>query len=110
MISAQRWNLHTFPPLDDYLSIGQKTGKSHICQRCTPNENREAVFYEVSLLVLSGDSIFILQSLTNSDYNTVSVAQSKTLVDRKSASLTNYEVLMRAGFFLCFLSKKKYCM
>ena len=37
-----------------------------------------------------------------SDYKTVSVAQSKNLLDWKPASLTNYELLLRAVFFYVF--------
>ena len=35
-----------------------------------------------------------------SDYKTVSVAQSKNLLDRKLPGLSNYEQLLRAIFFM----------
>ena len=41
-----------------------------------------------------------------SDCKTASAAQSKNLLDRKPAGLTNYELLLRA-FFYVFWGKKK---
>ena len=40
-----------------------------------------------------------------SDYKTVSVAQSKKMLDWKPASLINYGLLLRAVLFLCFLGQ-----
>ena len=42
-----------------------------------------------------------------SDYSTVSVAQSKNLLDRKPASLNNYELLMRAVFVMFYWGKNQ---
>ena len=42
-----------------------------------------------------------------SDYKTVSVAQSKNLLNWKPASLTNYELLLRV-VILCFLGQKSF--
>ena len=61
--------------------------------------------------MLSGDSIFILQSLTTSKMRkiptiSVSAPQSKNLLDLKLVVLGNYEQLLRGGFFYVFGGKK----
>ena len=78
---------------------------------CTyPNQNREVILYEVSLsaiwrLYFHPAKFDNFKDEKMSDYKTVSVTQSKNLLDWKPASLTNYELPMRA-FFLCFLGQK----
>jgi hypothetical protein len=62
--------------------------------------------------VLSGGYFFILQSFTTSKmrkfqtYKTISVAQSKSLLDQKLVVWWDYEQLLRRGFFMFWGAKK----
>ena len=75
---------------------------------CLPNGKREVVLYEVSLLiVLSGDFIFILQSLTTSKMSKCQTIRLSQLHKAKtwwtenllsSLTMVNNELLLRAVF------------
>ena len=80
-----------------------------------PNQNREYLLTAIWRIYFHPAKFDNFKDEKMSDYKTVSITQSKNLLDWKPASLTNYELLLRAGFNYGFLGKTnfnlffKYC-